>query len=180
MFSRYLLSSFAIVAINFAITAHAEESSGVYLGAGVGEATNESGEFKGSDTAFKVFGGYSLNRYLAVELAYVDAGTQKDRVGDIQVATESSGVIASVLGSLPLTDFFSLYGKVGYAFYDVDTTLRLGALQDAESESDEDLVYGAGLELAVWRGLKLRAEYEVIDVNDGDFGILSVGARYKF
>lgn len=180
MLSKRLLSGFATIAAFFAVAVHAEEDSGLYIGLGVGEATNESGEFKGSDTAFKVFAGYAFNRYLSVELAYVDAGTQEDRIGDIDVANESSGIIASAVGSLPLSRVFSLYGKLGYAFYDADTTFRLGNMQETEGGSDEDLVYGAGIELAVWSGLKLRAEYEVIDVNDGDFDILSVNATYKF
>jgi opacity protein-like surface antigen len=157
MFNKWLLGGFAIIGVNLAITAHAAEDSGLYLGAGIGEATIESGEFDESDTAFKVFGGYAFNRYFSAELAYVDAGTQEGRIGDIQVANESNGIIASALASLPIGEVFSLYAKLGYAFYDSETTFRLGDLQETESESDEDLTYGIGVEFAVWRGLKLRA-----------------------
>lgn len=53
-----------------ALGAHAEEQSAFYLGGSVGKATNEVGEFKGSDFAFKLSGGYAFNRYFAIDVAY--------------------------------------------------------------------------------------------------------------
>src|SRR5687767_1974853 len=81
--------------------ARAEDHSGFYLGGSIGEATNESDEFKGSDTAFKLTGGYAFNRYFGIEVAYVDAGTQDDTIGPVRVESESSGIIASALVRLP-------------------------------------------------------------------------------
>lgn len=160
--------------------AHADERSGFYIGGSLGEATNEVDEFKGSDTAFKLSGGYSFNEYLAAEVAYVDAGTQEDNIGAVKIENESSGVIASAVLRLPLGESFALFGKLGYAFYDSEATARLGSLSERESDSDEDLAYGVGIEMAVWGGLRLRAEYEAVDVSDGDFQLVSAGAVYKF
>lgn len=70
--------------------------------------------------------------------------------------------------------------KLGYAFYDSDATFRLGNLSERESNSDEDLAYGIGMELAISGGLRFRAEYEAVDVSEGDFQIVSAGAVYKF
>jgi hypothetical protein len=81
----------------------ADESAGLYFGAGIGEAHNESGEFDGSDTAFQIFGGYSFAKYFAVELAYVDAGTQRDRIEDTDFANDSSGMVVSALAAIPST-----------------------------------------------------------------------------
>ncbi len=163
-----------------ALEAQAEEHSGFYLGGGVGQAKNESGEFSGSDIAFKLTGGYAFNRYLGIEVAYVDTGTQDDTIGLVQVENESSGVIASALLHLPLGETFAMFGKIGYAFYDSDATSRLGSLSVRESDSDEDLAYGVGIELAITTGLRFRAEYEAVDVSEGDFQIVSAGAVYKF
>lgn len=180
MLRKKLLSGFAIIAALVVTTTHAADDAGFYVGAGVGEAHNKSGEFDGSDTAFQIFGGYSFNKHFALELGYIDAGTQDDRIGDLEVENESSGVIVSALAAVPIGPMFSLYGKVGYAFYDARSTVRLGNLQESESDSDEDPVYGVGVELAVLRGLRLRAEYEIVDVSDGDFDIVTVNATYRF
>jgi OOP family OmpA-OmpF porin len=180
MLKKSLMMGFAIITALAVTPARAADDAGFYVGAGVGEAHNKSGEFDGSDTAFKVFGGYSFNKYFALELAYVDAGTQDDRIGNLDVENESSGVVVSALGSIPIGSVFSLYGKVGYAFYDASVRVRSGGLQGSESGSDERPVYGAGIELAILRGLKLRAEYEIVDVKDGDFDLVTVGATYRF
>lgn len=86
MFTQWLLRGFAIVAALFAIAAHAEDDSGLYLGVGIGEATNESGEFKGSDTAFKIFGGYAFNPYLSGRAGLCGSGTQEDSIDDVEIA----------------------------------------------------------------------------------------------
>jgi OmpA-OmpF porin, OOP family len=180
MFRKSLMSGFVIIAGLVVMPTHAADDAGFYIGAGIGEANNKSGEFDGSDTAFQIFGGYSFNEHFALELTYVDAGTQDDRIGEVEVTNESSGVIVSALGAVPIGPIVSLYGKVGYAFYDADATFRLGNLQERESDSDEDPAYGVGVELAILRGLRLRAEYEIVDVSDGDFDIVTVNATYRF
>ena len=175
-----VLAAVALAGCIAASSIGAAETGGVYAGLGVGEATNESGEFKGSDTLFKLVGGYSFNKYFAFEVAYVDAGTQEDRIGDVEVANESSGVIASVLARAPFSESVAVFAKLGYAFYDAEATVRRGDARESESDSDESPAYGVGIELAVWRGLRLRGEYELVDVNEGDFDMVSVGAVYKF
>jgi OOP family OmpA-OmpF porin len=169
-----------IACLGATLAAHAEEQSGFYLGGSIGQATNEAGEFKGSDFAFKLGGGYAFNRYFGIEVAYIDAGTQDDTIGLVEVENESGGVLASALLRLPLGETFAVFGKVGYAFYDSDATFRLGNLSERESNSDEDLAYGIGMELAISGGLKFRAEYEAVDVSEGDFQIVSAGAVYQF
>lgn len=180
MLKKSLLSGFATIAAAAATATYAGESGGLYVGAGIGEAYNESGEFDGNDTAFQIFAGYSFAKYFAVELSYVDAGTQRDRIEDIDVTNESSGIVVSGLAAIPLTEGFSIYGKLGYAFYDADATARRGNLQETERSSDEDLVYGIGVDLAVLRGFGLRVEYEIVDVSNGDFEIVTVNATYRF
>lgn len=176
----FIRTNVLIISLGCAFSAEAQERTGVYVGASLGEATNELGEFKGSDTAFKLTGGYAFNEYFGVELAYVDAGTQTDTVGPQRIENESSGVIASALLSLPLGERFAVFGKLGYAFYDSDATGRLGDSVTRASDNGEDLAYGIGLELAVARGLRLRAEYEGLDVSEGDFEIVSAGVVYRF
>jgi OOP family OmpA-OmpF porin len=181
MLRKSLVTGFVIFTAFANATTHAaDDDSGFYVGAGVGEANNKSGEFDGSDTALQVFGGYAFNKHFALELAYLDAGTQDDRIGDVEVTNESSGILVSALGAVPIGPVVSLYGKVGYAFYDATATFRSGSLEETESGSDERPVYGIGVELAVLRGLRFRAEYEIVDVSDGDFEIVTVSATYRF
>jgi opacity protein-like surface antigen len=177
---QVLVLTVLIGGLGAALGAHAEEQSGFQVGASVGEARNESGEFKGSDIAFKLSGGYAFNQYLGIEVAYVDTGTPDDTIAYVNVETESSGVIASALFRLPCGETFAMFGKVGYAFYDSETTARGNGVSEREGNSDEDLTYGIGLDVAVTGSIKFRAEYEAVDVSDGDFRIVSAGVVYKF
>jgi OmpA-OmpF porin, OOP family len=179
-----VLTVFCIGCLGATLEVHAEEQSGFYVGASVGEATNASGEFKGSDFAFELSGGYAFNQYLGFEVAYIDTGTQDDTIGLVAVETESSGVITSALFRLPFGETFAMFGKVGYVFYDSETTAHIdgvgNAASERESNSDEDLIHGIGLDVAVSGSLEFRAEYEAVDVSDGDFRIVSAGVVYKF
>jgi opacity protein-like surface antigen len=175
-----LRASFLMVGLICACNSQAQQTAGAYAGASIGEATNEVDGFKGSDTAFKLTAGYAFNPYFGIELAYMDAGTQTDTVDGAHIENESTGVIASALARLPLGEQFAVFGKLGYAFYDSEATGRRGDLVARDTDSGEDLAYGIGVEFAVLRGLRLRAEYEVVDVSDGDFDVVSAGVVYQF
>src|SRR5262245_20589943 len=99
-------SALLIAITSASVAANAADESGFYLGAGVGQATNKADEigFDESDTAFKIFAGYSFNKYFATELAYVDAGSPSQRIGNANVEISSSGLLASLIGSVPLGD----------------------------------------------------------------------------
>lgn len=176
------MNGLAILCLILSGTVHAAEDSGPYVGAGIGTASNEDEEsgIDDNDTAFKVFGGYSFNKYLAVELAYLDAGTMQERFGASTLELDADGVIVSAIAAVPLGEWVSVFGKLGYAFYDVEATLRNGNSSISESESDEDLAYGIGAKVDFNETFGLRAEYEVVDVPDGNFNVISVGGVVRF
>jgi OOP family OmpA-OmpF porin len=182
MYKRAGMNGLTILCLIVSGTVHAAEESGPYLGAGIGTATNEDEEsgLDDSDTAFKLFGGYSFNKSFAVELAYLDAGTMEERFGPSTLEIDASGLIVSAIAAVPLGQWVSVFGKLGYAFYDVEATLRNGNSSISESESDEDLAYGIGVKVDFNKIFGLRAEYEVVDVPDGDFNTISVGGVFRF
>ncbi|MES2934510.1 MAG: outer membrane beta-barrel protein [Pseudomonadota bacterium] len=88
-------------------------------GFGVNSATREDH----NDAGFQIGGGYQFLPWLGVELAYVDLGKQETdysvtptnggtttrRHGDYKL----HGLNASAVGTYPLTEKFSIFGKVG-------------------------------------------------------------------
>src|SRR5262245_56227776 len=143
MCKRMLSCGIAILALTACADVCADDESGFYVGLSIGDATTRNSEvdFDGSDTAFKVLAGYAFNRYLAAEAAYVEAGTAEDDVGNLKVQFESSGVIASLVGSVPIGEHFSFFAKAGYAFYQTDQVVRLGNQREADSENGDDFAY---------------------------------------
>jgi opacity protein-like surface antigen len=177
--NRKNLLGAAISALLVSMAAHAEDS-GFYLGLSLGEATQSVDEFEGSGLSYRWLAGYSFNRFLAAEAGFVDGGTQKDRLGDLGVKLSSNGTFVAALAKLPIGEVLAPFAKVGYVVYDARTTLTSGGVTVTESESDQDLMYGAGIEFRLGDHFRLRAEYEVVDVPDVDFDIVSLVATYQF
>jgi OOP family OmpA-OmpF porin len=189
MYKRLGLSALAALALTASMAARADVQPGFYMGAGFGSTKIDDDGFDGidfddSDTGFKVFGGYTFNQYFAVEATYFDfgdAGGSFDDFGDtVDFDVGVSGLAASAVGMLPVSDMFTLFGKIGYASYDVDAHVNIvGVGSGSSSESESDLMYGAGAALSFGQ-FEARAEYEMINVDGGDANMISLSGLYRF
>jgi OOP family OmpA-OmpF porin len=122
---------------------------GPYVGVDVGGSSTSNDHIhltKSSDTVFGGTLGYQINRNLAAEAFYTQlgdyAGTNDARTARGDGKAHAAGVVA--VGILPLTNEFSLYGKLGVANTKTDNTghdalgsVDLGATRTAAT-------YGAG------------------------------------
>jgi OmpA-OmpF porin, OOP family len=183
MNKRVALNGLVLAGMFASASVLADVQPGFYAGASVGKASIEvdGAGFDADDTAFKVFGGYNFNANFAVELAFIDGGKPDERFGAGQVEVAVDGINLSAVGRLPVNDKFSVFGKLGFASYDVEVKGRIGnTVVASDSGSDEDLSYGIGAAFNIIPAVELRAEYEAIDVSDGSFNVLSVGGVYKF
>ena len=177
--------------------ANAENDSGFYVGAGLGQFNVQIDDIDDTDdaierlddddTAWKLFGGYRINKYISAEVAYIDFGGPADSFdasgssGDYKV--ELSGFAPYIIGTLPLGPV-ELFAKAGYYFYDVDLTVDLDDLGDdviRSSDSDEDFLYGFGVGATFFDHLHARLEYETVDsdvIDDADAIWLSGAWRF--
>lgn len=181
-FQRLIRGAFLVTSIFFSLASHADDKSGFYIGLGVGEATNKADEidFDASDTAFKVVGGYSFNKYIAAEVGYIDAGSPDQQFGASNIKIEATGFTVAALGKLPIGNSFAFIGKLGYASYKSEATLSLGGGSISSDDDNEDLLYGIGAEVYLGNHFTLRAEYEAVDVPDGEFTIASLNGVVRF
>jgi OmpA-OmpF porin, OOP family len=182
MYKRLGLSTLAALGLMAATAAHADVQPGFYAGLGIGSASAEDDEsgFDGDDTGFKLYGGYSFNDNFAIEVAYLDGGAPDDRFGSIDVELEVTGFNASAVGRLPVSETVSLFGKIGFASYDLEATASSGGLSASADDSDSDLSYGVGASVSFAERFEVRVEWEAIDVSDGAFSFLSVGGLVRF
>jgi len=170
-----------------------EEVSGFYVGAGAGQFNagiddvddvDEAVEkWSEDDTAYKIFAGYRLNRFVGFELDYVNLGKPSgSTVPGRNVDAAVDGFAPYVVGTLPLGKYFEAYGRLGYYFYDATTgvTDTLDNRVEFDEES-QDLVYGAGIGANIGEKLNLRFEYEKYDLkglDDADALWLTAGWRF--
>jgi opacity protein-like surface antigen len=141
-----------------------------------------SSDLDESDTAFSAAVGYTFNRYLSVELSYADLGeltsSSVTSFGSIdptlmptsfrvtqKLAAETIAI--SVLGTLPLSERWSLFARGGYGFSESDLKVRAAfsipgstATQFEQDFDSEDFVVGAGVGFRLSTRWSLRADYE--------------------
>lgn len=166
---KSLVAAIALVGLMIVGSAMADEDRGLYLGVGVGQFGLEINDleeittdtFDADDTAFKVFGGWRFNPYIALELDCVDLGAPDDTLEDIRFDLDITAFAPYVIGTLPL-GIFEVFAKIGDVFYDVEVS----ALGESLDDSDEDLAYGAEIGLVLFDRLNARLEYEVVDISD--------------
>jgi len=123
MNSRILTISIGacLLAASTYASAATPEKEGWYLGAGIGYSHNkvENLDFfgdrdqKNSATGLKLYGGYQFDNIWAVEFEYVDFGKYTNKSTTDEFSISSSGIGVSGVGNLPLSDEFSVFGKLG-------------------------------------------------------------------
>lgn len=142
----------------------------------------------------KVFGGYQFNNYLALEGGYFNLGkfgytATTVPTGTLQGDIKLQGLNLDLVGRLPVTERFSVFGRAGLNYASArDNFSGTGAvvvLDPSPSKREANLKLGAGLEYAFNKALSVRAEVERYRINDavgnhGDVDMVSVGLVYRF
>ena len=190
--------AFVTSALLASAPAFAADDSGFYIGAGIGDGSvkvdgiEDGLNFDGSDTAFKVLGGYKFMKYLAAELEYIDAGDAEDKWSeDFKGITEElkltigfSGFNASAVGILPIGEKFNVFGKLGFIMWDADFRAKYsyGSFEDSDSDSDSgtDFSWGVGAGFDFTDNLGVRIEYQAFEVEDADADLFSGSVVWMF
>src|SRR4029453_12634116 len=126
MHKRLGLTALAALALMAATAAQADTQPGFYAGAGIGSAKvgDDISGVDDSDTGFKIFGGYTFTENWGVEVSYFDFGEASVSGGNVSASVGVTGLSASAVGRLPVSDMFAVYGKLGFASYDVDLDFK--------------------------------------------------------
>jgi hypothetical protein len=162
--------------------------NGFYLGASVGQTTLaiddieidvDEFDFDADDTSYKIFVGYRILTFFAVEGSYVDFGRFEDGPGDASLEADLSGFNAFAMGMLPL-GIADIFVKAGAIAWDADLEAAAAGLSQRESESGTDPAYGVGAQFRI-RSFAVRAEVEFFDVEDADdLYMISVWGSFTF
>ena len=184
------LGIFSVVAVaGFSAPASAQDM-GFYIGATFGSATQD-GQCEGTpagfscddkDSAWRILGGYQFNRNLAIELGYHNLGEASASGGGVTVTDEVTAWELLAVGSFPLANQFSLYGKLGMYRGEVERTVTLGGLSASADESGTEFTFGLGARYDFMPNLGVRAEWQrYMDLlPDVDVDVLSIGLIFRF
>jgi outer membrane immunogenic protein len=171
--AKMLLICSTCLCLGLPATVIAGADSGLYIGAGVGDASVKDSGFDESDSAYKIFGGYNIGFIplvdFAVEASYVDFGKPSNSTGSIEL----TGYNAFGLAGLSFGPF-GVFAKAGALSWDSDSVFGTST----GSDSGTDPAYGLGARFAIGP-FAVRAEYEVYDL-DTDLDMVSISGVYTF
>jgi OmpA-OmpF porin, OOP family len=194
---------------------HAQEpamNTGLYMGISAGESkahldnTLISQNLLGSSatvnavtsdqkgTGYKVFVGFPMNSNWAVETGYFDLGrfgfdATTSPAGTLTGSSRIKGLNLDIVGTLPITDSWSLLGRIGAAYAQTKGSFNgtvSGAPGNTETNKREtNYKYGFGTQYAFTPALTLRLEGERYRVNDSvgqraNVDLISLGLVYRF
>jgi len=131
--------------------------------------------FEHQDTAYKIFGGYQFNRSVAVEAGYFNLGKFGYSAGSglstLRGQYEVDGIHVDLIGTLPLGEQFSVFGRVGAQYANTKNNFSgTGTLTPSVSNSnqyDTNMKLGVGLQYDLSPSVQLRGEAERYRINDG-------------
>lgn len=159
-------------------------AAGLYVGAGIGntffssEVENALDQLKSIDensTAWKIFGGFSAERFFGVEGGYRDFGEVTSTVSNEAFASKTTGWDIEATGRLTIA-IIDIFAKAGAMFWSTDVTL-LGFTMD---DKGTDFLWGlgAGVHLGPFG---VRAEWERVEVGSIDnLSMATLSATFGF
>ncbi|MFZ5785254.1 MAG: outer membrane beta-barrel protein [Acidobacteriota bacterium] len=171
--------------------AGAASAQGLYIGGAYSWATTDIEDVNADlidDNAngYKAFLGYEFPAVLGIEAGYVEFGDYD--IGEFEGFEgsrgqfNSNGWTAALTGRVPIGKLVTVYGKVGYFFWDSELDIEgdLGDVIGELSEDGQDPFYGAGLRLNFGK-ISVLGEYERYDSSeDFNHDLFSLGVRFTF
>ncbi len=199
-----LLAAAPCVQAQWYVGASAGESRNSYKGAGQADQLLDLG-FDGAsssiddkDAAYRIYAGYQLHRYVAVEAGFVDLGRTSITstvlpAGSLDTRIRAKGFDVSAVGMLPLGEQFTVFARVGAfaaetrASYSGRGSVLLFDGEQTQKKRSTNVVYGVGATFNFTPRFALRAEYNRYsklgdDLTGGEFDTrtLSAGIQYRF
>jgi OOP family OmpA-OmpF porin len=182
MKTQSILTMLAIAAL---IPSIASADKGLFVAASVGSA-ELSESFDGFDvdadsTAYRFTVGWRFNDYLAIDGGYQNFGrfdqTFDDAGTPVDISLKADGFTLGVIGSLPISDRFSLFARGGAFFWDGDADINNVSVASPE---DTNFYFGAGARLALTERLSATVDGSRYDLDGTDSTVLSVGLDFRF
>ena len=170
--------------IMIALIASSAFAQGFYLGAGIGntfyssevqDAINQAQEISENSTAWKVFAGYHLDKFIGFEGGYRSFGNISTDISNVTYESKTAGWDVEALGLYQIS-IIDLFGKAGVMFSSTDeSTDGVGT-----DDSNTNFLWGLGVG-AHFGPVGARLEWESIVV-DGptNLSMVSLSGTFGF
>ena len=192
-FNVLAIAAAATLSALFAAPASAQSEPYYYLGLSGGQSRGQIDESRISsrligpgltinsitsqerDMAWKAFGGYQFNRYLAVEAGFFSLGsfdftTTTTPAGKLQGQTKVQGINLDLVATMPISDRLSGLARVGGQYArtrgEYTGSGAVGPFHNTPSDRRTNLKVGLGLQYEFSPAFLMRGEVERYRVSD--------------
>lgn len=187
-------SMLALIVIGAIAAPAAATDPGFYVGAGIGITSLDVRDFnpdfadlrfEEQSFGFKVFGGYRILKYLAVEAGYTDFGNVRSwEGGNLQFFKEANVDVSVwsgyVVGLVPASDKVDFFAKIGYGSWNLDNTTTADGVTEDLSRTGSDLAFGLGMNFRIKKfGIRVEGDWLEVEDTDGVF-LFSGSLTYNF
>ena len=164
-------------------------SAQVYVGGGIGQThlnvdCASSVTCDATDTGGKLYVGYKFTPNLALEGTYLNFGEATARRPGGRASLKTTAIGFGLAGRAPLSERFTLVGRLGLAQIRADGTLDTGSMVGSDAQNTAQVYFGVAAEFALTKSLKAFASADFSQTEyDGDTGavrLLGVGLQYDF
>jgi hypothetical protein len=123
--------------------------------------------------------GYEFNRHISLEASYRDLGNHDGETNCppgfaclfVPLATDAdlSGISVSLIGTVPLSERWGVYARLGLMDWDIEYE----GISSAFDDSDTDMMYGVGAKWSFDERWEAFVEYDRVEL-DVDTAILGI------
>ncbi len=158
-----------------------------YIGFNAGQSNYRQGCGTGAfscgdkDDAYSVYGGSMLNNNFGLELGYLNMGD----IGRGGGTTKAEGINLSLVGKLPLSQSFGLFGKVGTTYGRTNVSSLPGSGVTPGKEDGFGLSVGAGVSYDFserWSAVLQwdRHDFKFAGAGRENINATTLGLKYRF
>lgn len=139
----------------------------------VEDVTGDDFKLDGEEFAWKIFGGVRTMKFIGLEGGYVHFGKVQNQTDAFDVESKTTGWDVFGTGTIPVGPI-DLFGKAGVVWWRSDVKIDEAPFDVTGS----DFMWGLGAALRLG-GLGIRAEFERVEMGDGDsLMLLTAGVTF--
>lgn len=177
---KKLLAALLGAVLVLPVAAHAE---GSYFKVGVGQSEYKAFGDTENKTAASLAYGFAIDKNFGVELGYLNFGKLRWATADSSLSLQNQSVYLAGIGSIQVTDDFSLYGKLGVSLNHAKVAVSTPGFSGSDSESTTRPLIGLGLSYNFTKEIAGTLEYThvgKIPETQIKMSLLTLGVKYGF
>lgn len=158
-----------------------------------GQSKSSTGDLDESSISGSLYAGYQFNPYFAVEFTAGGIDAVEKSVDGVGLSVGHMMYLAAAPKvSLPIGDFFNLYGKWGLVYFGADVDAVYGLNTYSDSHTSLSGMVSLGAELTMNKQTSIRASWDYFRPEfeidsplakasfETDISMIMVGLNYKF